>query len=245
MQQPMANIPLARVSLETVQGRDDRTRVSRTDVYPWCCICALMITAADGSRWVGTAWLAGARTLITAGHCVFMHAHGGWVQSIEIIPGCDGDVRPFGSYIVETSDLRTVRGWAEREDFLLDIGGIILPASLMLGTQLGFFGYGDPGQDALEKLNVTVAGYPMDRQPPFTQWRDTWRPTLVTTARLIYEIDTGGGQSGAPVWFVKNGQRSTVGIHTSGAQGANSAVRIAGNVFRAIDGWAREPDITP
>ena len=61
---------------EVVIGRDDRIRVGATNKNPWRWICSLRITAKDGSRWIGTGWLAGPRTVITAGHVVYMHSRG-------------------------------------------------------------------------------------------------------------------------------------------------------------------------
>ena len=42
------------VQLETVHGRDDRMPIKDTDRYPWSAVASLMITAADGSQWLGT-----------------------------------------------------------------------------------------------------------------------------------------------------------------------------------------------
>ncbi|HEY7770828.1 trypsin-like serine peptidase, partial [Longimicrobium sp.] len=83
---------------------DGRERIFETKVYPYSAIAALEITAADGALYVGTGWFVSARTLITAGHCVFVHSPGtaahGWVRSIRVIPGKNGpgaQGEPFGS----------------------------------------------------------------------------------------------------------------------------------------------------
>ncbi len=73
--------------LEIVIGADDRVRVTNVTAFPWRVICSLQIRAQDGSRWIGTGWLIGRRTLITAGHCVYIHDRGGWATRIEVIPG--------------------------------------------------------------------------------------------------------------------------------------------------------------
>ena len=56
------------------------------------CTASLLITARDGSQWIGTGWFIGPHTLVTAGHCVFIKNSGvagrdGWVQSIQVMPG--------------------------------------------------------------------------------------------------------------------------------------------------------------
>ena len=64
---------------------------------------------------------------MTAGHCVYSHSHGGWAQSIEVIPGMNGAVRPYGSAV--STSFRSVTGWtgspSGNPEF--DYGAIILP----------------------------------------------------------------------------------------------------------------------
>jgi V8-like Glu-specific endopeptidase len=58
---------------------------------------------------------------------------------------------------------------------------------------------------------------------------------------FTYQIDTMGGQSGAPVWVkLSDGRRLGVGIHTNGAMTGNSATRITQEVFDNIAAWAAE-----
>ena len=58
--------------LETVIGPDDRILVKDTSRFPWRAIAQLEITpqAGNAGPLIGTAWFAGPKTLITAGHCV-------------------------------------------------------------------------------------------------------------------------------------------------------------------------------
>jgi V8-like Glu-specific endopeptidase len=57
--------------------------------------------------------------------------------------------------------------------------------------------------------------------------------------QISYEIDTMGGQSGAPVWeFTADGSRYGVAIHTWGTTVSNGATRITGDVFDNIVLWA-------
>src|SRR5882757_7928770 len=39
---------------EVVIGADERTQVGNTNEYPWRAIASLLITAANGSQWIGT-----------------------------------------------------------------------------------------------------------------------------------------------------------------------------------------------
>ena len=87
----------AAVHPEDVIGTDTRTRIYNTDVYPWITIVKLYITAADSTGWIGSGWMVDNFHVITAGHCVYLHDHGGWASSIEVIPGMDGSTYPVGN----------------------------------------------------------------------------------------------------------------------------------------------------
>jgi V8-like Glu-specific endopeptidase len=220
----------------TLDG-DDRARVAATEGYPWRCICLLKITAADGSRWLGTGWLAGPRTLITAGHCVYLHRHGGWAYQIEVAPGQNGDLLPYGSTVA--TGFRSVRGWIHSRRPDHNYGAIILPADRAFGNLLGYFGYSKPGDPDLQGALIDLAGYPCDR-PPATQWRHSRRLDYLTPRTLEYAVDSIGGHSGAPVWRLRNGAPDVVGIHANSDQFGNAAIRISAPVFANISAWKRE-----
>jgi glutamyl endopeptidase len=228
---------LAQTLSEVVIGTDDRVKIGNTTLYPWRCICSLLITAKDGSRWIGTGWLVGPRTLITAGHVVYMHSRGGWVREIEVIPGRNGSSRPYGS--CKATSFRSVKGWTVNKRRSHDYGAIVLPRDCAFGTRLGYFGYANLSFFSLLGLKVNLSGYPGDK-PAGTQWWHARRITFVTTRTLVYNIDTFGGQSGSPVWRLRNGKRHVVGIHTNGSTSGNSATRITKPVFDNIKKWKAE-----
>lgn len=220
----------------TLEG-DDRTQIADTEAYPWRCVCALTITAADGTRWLGTGWLAGPRTIITAGHCVYLHRHGGWVRQIEVVPGQSADQRPYGSAIA--ASFRSVRGWARKRQPAHDYGAIILPADRVFGNLVGYLGYVSLGDDDLHGITLNLCGYPSDR-PRGTQWYHARQLSYHTPRTLHYTVESVGGHSGAPAWLVRNGQRYVVGIHTNGATHDHAATRVGPPVFDNISAWRRE-----
>lgn len=226
---------LSQTVAEVVIGRDDRVQITNTTAYPWRTICSLIITARDGSRWIGTGWLVGPRTVITAGHCVYMHRRGGWTRSIEVIPGRNGSRRPYGS--CTSASFRSVKGWARKKKRSHDYGAIILPRNCAYGNRLGYFGYAN--LRSLLGLKVNLSGYPGDK-PRGTQWWHARRIKWVTPRTIVYNIDTAGGQSGAPVWRLRRGKRHVVGIHTNGSASGNSATRITKPVFKNIKRWKKE-----
>jgi glutamyl endopeptidase len=193
------------------------------------------MTAADGTKWIGTGWLVGPRVLVTAGHCVYLHNNGGWARQIEVIPARLGAERPYGS--VMAASFRSVRGWTQNQNRQYDYGAVLLPESRRLGEELGWFGYAVRSDDALFNTWVNISGYPGDK-PAGTQWFHAKEVAQVEERVLTYTIDTAGGQSGAPVWIKQaDGSRYGVGIHTNGHVTGNSATRISQPVFDNIKDW--------
>ncbi len=217
---------------ESVCGSDERTRISPCTSTPWRWNAKLVITLANGQVAGGTGWFIGPRTVMTAGHCVFSAAHGGWVRSIRVIPGMDASSEPFGSQV--GTSFRSVTGWTSSGNAEYDYGAIILPNG-NLGNAVGWFGFAALSDSSLQNLFVNTAGYAGDK--PFgTQWYGAGNITQVTARRLFYMIDTFGGQSGSAVWRLLNGQRHAVGVHGYGGC-PNKAVRITGEVFNNMMAW--------
>ncbi len=215
---------------------DDRTRIETTDAYPWRAICYLDITAGDGSKHLGTGWLAGDSTVITAGHCVFMHGHGGWVKRVRVHAGRNGTAEYAAP--VSAKVFRSVSGWTNQAARKFDYGAILLPSKL--GEQTGFFGFASIPDSKVRELKVNIAGYPDDKPPHGSLWWQARRVDDFDNMVLRYAIDTSGGQSGAPIWRSVNGQRQVIGIHGSGFSRSNQGVRITNTVFKNIKQWIRE-----
>jgi glutamyl endopeptidase len=225
------------VVLETVHGEDNRIRVEETDKYPYRVNASLLITARDGSQWVGTAWFISDRTLITAGHCVYIKNSGipnrdGWVKTIQVMPGRNGSTLPFGS--VTSSRFWTVKGWADSGDENYDYGAIIIPTDL--GKTVGTVGYGSFGDTELVGAVANVTGYPADKDSG-TLWYDSKAIASITPTKVIYDIDTAGGQSGACVYVINNAQRIAVAVHAYGGPVTNSGTRISAPVYQNLTNW--------
>lgn len=225
------------VALETVHGVDNRVRIGTTHNYPWRAIASLLITAADNSQWIGTGWFISPRTLITAGHCVFIKGSGvpgrdGWVRRIVVMPGRNGASLPFGS--VTATSFRSVGGWTQNGNPEFDYGAIILPTPL--GGTTGWFGYGNYSDADLLASTGNIAGYPGDK-PAGTLWYDARRIASVSARKVHYDIDTAGGQSGAAVYRIVGGQRFAFAVHAYGGATTNSGTRINAQVFANLNAW--------
>ena len=225
------------VLAETVHGPDNRVQITNTAVYPWRAHASLLITARDGSQWIGTGWFIGPHTLMTAGHVVFINApdnpaRHGWVRSITVMPGRNGSSLPYGS--VTSSNLRSVVGWTQHGDELYDYGAIILSSDLGLTT--GWFGFGVYDDATLTSSTGNISGYPGDK-PDGTQWYDARKIASVGARKVFYDIDTFGGQSGSAVYRIVQGHRYGVAVHAYGGATTNSGTRIVLPVFQNMVAW--------
>ncbi|MCZ6662018.1 MAG: serine protease [Actinobacteria bacterium] len=217
---------------ESVCGRDDRARIRSTTRIPWRWNAQLIITMRDGRKSRCTGWFIGPHTVMTAGHCVYSHSAGGWARQIEVIPGMDASLQPFGSQ--KSSSFRSVQGWTVNQKSDYDYGAIVLPNNTM-GNRVGWFGFAALTDASLRNLLVNNAGYAGDK--PFgTLWYNAGRITKVTSRRLFYMIDTYGGHSGSPVWRYKDGHRHAVGVHAYGGC-PNKSTRITKKVFNNMKTW--------
>lgn len=218
---------------ESVCGRDDRNQITAVTRIPWRMICQLIITRQDGRQSRCTGWLISPRTVMTAGHCVYSHSGGGWARQIEVIPGMNSSLRPFGSAV--GTQFRSVKGWTQRQRSTHDYGCIILPQSSPLGRQTGWFGFASLSRRSLRNLLVNNSGYAGDKAFG-TQWFNAGRITRISARRLYYMLDTFGGHSGSPTWRYKNGKRHAVGVHAYGGC-PNKSTRINSAVYKNMKSW--------
>ena len=225
-------------TLEVVIGRDDRVRIANTKASPWKRVCHLKIQTATGKSYLGTGFFIGPRTIVTAGHCVYIHSQGGWAQQITVTPGRNGSETPLKSYTA--TSFRSVKGWVMGKSRNYDYGVIILPKNAAVPPEIGAFGFASYPDQSLLSKKLNTAGYPGDK-PVGTMWFHGRKAKAVTARTITYDIDTAGGQSGSAVWVkLNNGKKIVVGIHTNGALSGNSATRITKPVFENLKRWRAE-----
>jgi V8-like Glu-specific endopeptidase len=241
-------------AFESLIGRDERVRILDTDLSPWRMICALRMQGPTGAGAIGTGWFIGPRTVLTAGHCVFSKEFfGGWAATIEVIPGLNGSgagasARPFGSVV--STKFTTLNRWTEQEDPDYDFGCIHLDESK--GDEVGWFSIAALPPADLQGYLVNVSGYPGDRGAGAEQYHSRNRVLSVSERRLFYEVDTFGGQSGAPVWIheEEGGPPIAVGVHAYGIGStppdlgivANSAPRFIPEVQAQLSSWIAQDE---
>jgi glutamyl endopeptidase len=107
-----------------------------------------------------------------------------------------------------------------------------------VGAQVGNFAVQALGVSALKGSDAQISGYPADRDRAEFQYFHL-RPMIdVTETRLVYDIDTFGGQSGSPIW--QDTQELgivAVGVHTTGGASSNSGTRITDDVLGNLARW--------
>ncbi|MCA1563086.1 MAG: trypsin-like serine protease [Acidobacteria bacterium] len=226
----------AAAAMEVIIGTDDRVRITQTTQEPWRRVCALRITFPSGATYRGTGFIIGPRAVATAGHCVYLHNQGGWARKVEVIPGANGSSRPFGQS--DSASLRSVAGWVTGKKPESDYGCVVLPSGAFGGRNLGSFGFAAFHAATLVAQPAVLGGYPGDKG--FAElWGMARVIKAVSTKTLAYDIDTVGGQSGAPVYVKRNGQRYVVGIHNYGAASGNSATRVTQPVYERLLAWSK------
>ncbi len=130
---------------------------------------------------------------------------------------------------------KSVPNWTDHGDENFDYGAIILPVPL--GETVGVFGIAAYPDNELTDAVVNVSGYPGDK-PSGTQWYDSRKVASVNSWKVYYDIDTAGGQSGAPVFRVDGGgKRIGVAVHAYGGSSTNSGTRITGDVLTTMKSW--------
>ncbi|MCP1469030.1 V8-like Glu-specific endopeptidase [Sphingobium sp. OAS761] len=230
--------------IRSIIGSDERTRIHATEEAPWRMICALEIASPWGD-FIGTGWFAGPRTIITAGHCVFDRAQmGGWASTITVTPGRDGAEKPFGQ--MRATKFSSTDAWIERQDPDFDVAAIHLPADAAVPADIGWFGVAAYPNDKLTGMSVNVSGYPGDRGDGTEQWWARNRIHRLAPRRIFYDVDTMGGQSGAPVYVLPDARTPPVviGVHAYGVGGSaaagqdlNSGPRMIPELTECIAGW--------
>ena len=158
---------------------------------------------------------------------------GGWASRIEVSPGRNEAVFPFGRTV--GTRLAAHDTWVKSRDADYDIGCIHLDEAL--GDQTGWFGVAALPPAKLQGYLLNIAGYPADRGAGKQMFFHHNRVLHISPRRIFNEVDTYGGQSGAPAWVYQEGnpQPLVVGVHAYGTGGTPADLEIVANSAPLID----------
>ncbi len=209
------NILSTNISITSIIGDDNRTKVNDTTIFPYSAILYIEISFPDGYNAIGTAFMYGPDEAITAGHCVYSKEHGGFAKSITVWPGKHGFGlwnNPYGT--AKSTSLHTSVQWSTNEDTNYDWGVIELDSSI--GNKCGYMSITSTSSN-LAGTNAIITGYPGEYK--YYQYTSRGNINSSNDYLLFYSIDTTSGQSGSPIYYSSN--NIVFGIHTTG-HGGNS-----------------------
>jgi glutamyl endopeptidase len=202
---------------------DGRTRVVRTNRFPYSAVCQLERDFGDGGLSRGTAFFIAPTVLLTAAHCLMstLRKRLGLphiATRIRITPGRAGRVaKPYGSQWAARWKVNPA--YLHRPSPETDVGLIFLNRPFRPSP--GHFRLYAPSDAELAAFRMSrlmhISGYPADK-PVGTQWEHAERLDRVTARQLFYSVDTCPGHSGAPVWVHRRegGAPEVVAVHTAG-----------------------------
>jgi glutamyl endopeptidase len=223
-----------------VYGADDRVRINPTNYFPASAQCHIVMQYPDGAWYQGSGTLIGYKYVLTAGHVVYSHEHGGWARYLYVYPGQNGASLPYGS--AYATYLRSVTGWTSSEDSDYDYGLVTLNRAV--GYSTGWFGLGSFSNSTLDNTIGYLSGYPGEK-PAGTQWQSNGWILDYDSSMVYYKIDETPGNSGSGVYRFYNGSRYVFAVNTGwswhfdwfNSGYFNHGPRITSSRFSLILGW--------
>ena len=219
---------------------DDRERVTPTTSYPWSSICKLFITAQDNTQYIGSGFIVDEFHILTCGHCIYIHESGGWVSEVEVIPGMDGSITPFGT--AYATYYRTYTGWIESE--MIEHDWALVTLDRNIGSYTGWMGRKTENpSSSIYTGTLNTAGYPYDLNYGNYMYFDSDDGEDADEYNHWYWMDSAQGQSGSPVWMYDGANRYVISINAYEYEYgvyANIGTRINNEKYDRLNTWLSE-----
>jgi V8-like Glu-specific endopeptidase len=227
-----------------VIGADDRVRVHPI-VYPYSCVCRLDVRYGTAAVGRGTGWLLTPTLVLTAGHVLYNRRPDlpfGWATAARVTFGFSTTAAPAAApFDVGRPNFVVTGSWAAFGAPEFDFAAIRLASPL---TAVGTLGVSAQVSGAVQPgTAVEVPGYPRVVRGQVAHDLFTGVAPVADHNGVVlrYRVDTGDGQSGAPV-TVRDaaGAPFAVGIHNYGDPGgvANQATWLVGGSYQTVVNWA-------
>lgn len=217
-------------------GTDNRWKITTPSSYgQYRNTCRLRMKFSDNSYHIGTGFVLSDSAIATAGHCVYEFdtdtTNGNWVTSIEVWPAYSNGTKPYGA--VTGTSFECGSAWKNSKDATQDWG--IIQVSNNFPSLCGYLGLRWQSGTYVG-TSVTVPGYPakignslettVNGKYMYVHSNNvTWNSSSVVTYE---QLDTSGGQSGAPVFYYSSDTGYTaIAIHRGQYNGKNSGVRLS------------------
>lgn len=228
-----------------IEGNDRRKTIRDTKKWPYCINAKLRIKFPFSTNsFGGSGVLIGPHHILTAGHNVYSNKkfhnkrqikeEERWATNISVNLGLHMDETPFGTQ--ETVKIYTFKQWTERKPGH-DMALLILNESV--GYETGWAGLACLPDSILQEKKAIIAGYPGDgkNEEKFKVMRKmSGNINEYEQEKLIYEIDTSGGQSGSGIWIKKRDMPYVIGVHVSGDKEnrINIGTRLSKNKYKQL-----------
>lgn len=205
-------------------GPDDRQKVENTSLFPYCAVARLNVTYADGTENYSTGAMINNHLLMTAGH-VLMHGEFP-IVNVKVQFGRKGsytyyEVDDFSHYIVKES-------YADFNGKVEDDYGFLVFSS-NVGQYTGHFGYIYNPQNS---ETLYTAGYPDDKSKGQYMYAASGNILSLSKDVLTFDVDTYGGQSGSPLYVMRDGQPYAIGAVSAHNDSFNLGRRLDTELYQ-------------
>lgn len=226
-----------KIQAKTIFGNDDRFWISDSTQWPYRTGVKLYMTFPNGDRFEGSGLLIGSRFVLTAGHCVYWAASGGWATSITVIPAQNGTYQPYGAAYAYTYN--SVVGWTQSGNNNYDYGLITLDRNI--GNYTGWAGTVALSDSTLNNLTLRSFGYPGDLNAYYGGqylWGVYGTVSSYNSSRVFTKMDIYPGQSGSGVFGLNVGYNDYAEAIVSWQYSdINALVRITGARVNNFINW--------
>ena len=139
----------------------DTEQVQDLDAFPYSAALKMVMTFGGGN-FMGSAFIIGRRSVITAGHCVYDPNAQEWASNIQYMPGFDNGTAPHGVFTpIATTCLSE---YFNTGNLVFDVAASVVDRDFP--DELGSTGY--TIDHVLQRGKLRSVGYPGQPRSPFT-----------------------------------------------------------------------------